>query len=51
MREAIVWSLRGNAYESIIVGSKASVHTIVETLKKIYESKTNPDLAMQEFYR
>ena len=52
MREAIVWSLRSNGYESIRgLGPRASVHRIVETLKKIYESKTNPDLVMQEFYR
>ena len=52
MREAVVGSLRGNAYESIRgLGPRASVHKIVENLKKKYESKTNPDLAMQEFYR
>ena len=52
MREAIMGSLRGNAYESIReLGSRASVHKVVENLKKKYESETNPDLAMQEFYR
>ena len=52
MREAIVGSLHGNAYGSIRgLGPRAPVFKIVETLKKKYQSRTNPDLTMQEFYK
>ena len=52
MQEAIVGSLHGNAYESIRgLGPMALVFKIVETLEKKYQSRTNPDLTMQEFYK
>ena len=50
--EAIVGSLCGNAYEGIReLGPRAPVFKIVETHKKKYQSRTNPDLMMQEFYK
>ena len=52
MRESIVGSFCGNAYESIRgLGPRAPVFKIVETLKKKYQSRTNQDLTMQEFYK
>ena len=52
MKEAIVGSLCGNACESIRrLGPRVPVFKIVETLKKKYQSRTNPDLVMQEFYK
>ena len=33
------------------MGPRAPVFKIIETLKKKYQSRTNPDLTMQEFYK
>ena len=52
MRETIVGSLHGNAYESIRgLGPRVPVFKIVETLKNKYQSRTNPDLMIQEIYK